>query len=247
LSARRGKQVLVDCDEDLSAYGTSAAIVVVDVIRATTTLVTAVASGRRSFAVGSVDAAVRTAAELERPLLAGELGGVMPDGFDLNNSPAEFASRSDTERPVVLLTTSGTRLLASADPAQAVFPACLRNWSAEVERLVRSRYSKVCLVGAATRGEFRVEDQLCCSWIASGLMENGFRPADERTSELVARWREVPAGAIAHGRSAGYLLESGHTADLDFVIENVDDLNLAFALDGSEIVVAEGTRARRAA
>jgi 2-phosphosulfolactate phosphatase len=242
-----GKQVLVDCDEALLAYGTSAAIVVVDVIRATTTLATAVASGRRCFAVGSFDAAVRTAAELDEPLLAGELGGERPDGFDMDNSPAGFAARPDTERPAVLLTTSGTRLLASAVPGQAVFVACLRNWSAEVERLARSGYSKVCLVGAATRGEFRVEDQLCCSWIASGLMEHGFAPADERTSELVARWRDVPVAAIAHGRSAGYLRDTGQTADLEFVIDNVGDLELAFALDGSEIVVAKGTRVRRAA
>jgi 2-phosphosulfolactate phosphatase len=138
-------------------------------------------------------------------------------------------------------------LLASARPGQAVFAACLRNWSAEVARLTGSSYSKVCLVGAPTRGEFRVEDQLCCSWIASGLMEHGFGPADERTSELVARWRDVPASAIVHGRSAGYLLESGQTADLDFVIGNVDDLDLAFALYGSEIVVPTGTRIRRAA
>jgi 2-phosphosulfolactate phosphatase len=247
LSGDPRKQVLVDCDEDLSAYGTSAALVVVDVIRATTTLVTAAASGRRCLPVGSFDAALSTAASLDDPLLAGELAGDMPEGFDLDNSPAEFASRSDIERPVVLLTTSGTRLLASAGPAQAVFAACLRNWSAEVERLARSSFSKVCLVGAATRAEFRVEDQLCCSWIASGLMEHGFAPADERTSELVARWRDVPVTAIAHGRSAGYLRESGQTADLDFVIEHVDDLDLSFALDGSEIVVAKGRHIRHAA
>jgi 2-phosphosulfolactate phosphatase len=247
VSSRRGKQVLVDSDEDLTPYGTSAAIVVVDVIRATTTLATAVASGRRCFAVGSVDAAVRAAAELEEPLLAGELGGDVPEGFDLNNSPAEFASRADTQRPVVLLTTSGTRLLASAAPGQAVFAACLRNWSAEVERLADSSYSKVCLVGAPTRGEFRVEDQICCSWIASGLMEHGFAPADERTSELVARWRDVPVAAIARGHSAGYLRDSGQMADLDFVIGNVDDLDLSFALDGSEIVAVNGRRIRHAA
>src|SRR5205085_231772 len=85
------------------------AIVAVDVIRATTTAVTAVALGRICFPVPSLEAAVRIEAKLERPLLVGELGGNMPHGFDLTNSPAALAKRTDVSRPMILLSSSGTK------------------------------------------------------------------------------------------------------------------------------------------
>src|SRR5690349_6732101 len=112
-------------------------IVGIDVIRATTTAVTAVAAGRRCFAVPSIEAAVPLAARLESPLLVGELGGNMPYGFHLQNSPAEMDRRTDLERPVILLSTSGTALLCDAARHGRTYAACLRNVRATLERLIR--------------------------------------------------------------------------------------------------------------
>ena len=67
---------------------------------------TAVALGRRCFPVPSLDAAVPLAAKLTNPLLVGELGGNMPYGFDLNNSPADLEARTDIHRPM----NAGARL-----------------------------------------------------------------------------------------------------------------------------------------
>src|SRR5256886_17476933 len=89
-------------------------IVAVDVVRPTTTAVTAVAQGRRCFTAPSVAAARRCAARLERPLLAGEIDSIMPDGFDLNNSPSAIAARTDVERPLVPASSSGTPLIHAA-------------------------------------------------------------------------------------------------------------------------------------
>src|SRR6266571_6251446 len=108
------KTVVIDCfPESLVSYRKGYAIVVVDVIRATTTAVTAVALGRRCFPVPSLDAAVPLAAKLTNPLLVGELGGSMPYGFDLNNSPAALESRTDIHRPMILLSTSGTKVMCA--------------------------------------------------------------------------------------------------------------------------------------
>src|SRR2546423_10649354 len=104
--------VVIDCfPERAGDYWEGHAIVAVDVIRATTTAITAVDRGWRCFPVPSLEVAVPLAARLERPLLAGELGGSVPYGFDLNNSPAAIASLEDVSRPLILLSTSGTRLL----------------------------------------------------------------------------------------------------------------------------------------
>ena len=233
------REVVIDCFwDDVSAYRATHAIVAVDVIRATTTLVTAAELGRACYPVPSLEAAVPLAARLHQPLLAGELGGNMPYGFHVNNSPAEFAERDDVDRPAILLSSSGTRLLARSQGAPAVFAACLRNWSAQVERLARSDFGRVAIVGAGTRGEFRDEDQLCCSWLAAGLMDHGFRASSTQTSILVDRWRGVPAAAISGGHSAEYLRRTGQTADLEFVLDHVDDLTTTFVLE-DEVLVAE--------
>src|SRR5437762_9152886 len=109
------KTVVIDCfPESVQAYRNGHAIVAVDVIRATTTVVTGVALGRRCFPVPSVEAASEIAAKLNNPLLVGEVGGDMPDGFHINNSPAELESRTDFDRPMVLLSTSHTTPMCGA-------------------------------------------------------------------------------------------------------------------------------------
>jgi len=242
------REFVIDCFlDDPPAYRSTHAIVAIDVFRATTTLVTAAAGGRRCYPVASIEAAHALAGRLSRPLLAGELGGSMPYGFDANNSPAEFAFREDIERPAIMLSTSGTRLLTSSRGAPAVFAACLRNWSAQVERLADGEHPRVALLGAGTRGEFREEDQLCCAWIGEGLIAHGFRAATEETTRVIERWRGAPVSALAHGPSATYLRRTGQIADLEFVLRHVDDLDMTFVLDGEELITEERRRARRSA
>jgi len=83
--------VVIDCfAESVRRYRDDYAVVSVDVIRAATTAVTSVFLGRRCFPVPSIEVALPLAARLDHPLLVGELGGNMPYGFDLTNSPAEM-------------------------------------------------------------------------------------------------------------------------------------------------------------
>lgn len=212
--------------------------VAVDVARASTTAVTAVALGRRCFPVASIEAAVATAKELDQPLLVGELGGNMPYGFDLTNSPASLAARTDVSRPMVLLSTSGTRLIVEA-PGPETYVACLRNYSAQVAVLLaRHPAADIALLGAATRGEFREEDQLCCTRMALALIQAGYEP-DRTTASVVERWRDAPLEAIATGKSADYLRSTGQHGDLAFILRHVDDIGQAFRFDGREIVAAD--------
>src|SRR5215217_7039290 len=110
------RKVVIDCfPESLVRYRNGYAIVGVDVIRATTTAVTGVALNRRCFPTPSLEAAFALATRLNDPLLVGELGGNMPYGFDLTNSPAAMALQPDISRPMVLLSTSGTKVLCAAE------------------------------------------------------------------------------------------------------------------------------------
>ncbi len=112
----RGSVVIDSTPDSARHYREGYAIVAIDVIRATTTAITAASLGRRCFPVPSIEAAVPLAARLERPLLVGELGGNMPYGFDLTNSPAQIAERSDVERPMILLSSSGPNVSPRHSP-----------------------------------------------------------------------------------------------------------------------------------
>jgi 2-phosphosulfolactate phosphatase len=165
----------------------------------------------------------------------GELGGNMPYGFDLQNSPFLIASRTDVNRPMILLSTSGTRLITEFKDHDAVYPACLRNFTSLTQHLA-VHHNKVALIGAGTRGEFREEDQLCCAWIAEGLVQQGFKPENEKTTEIINHWRNASVEIICDGNSAAYLRRSGQTQDLDFILAHVDDLHFVYQLKEDEIV-----------
>jgi len=234
------KSFRIDCFFDgFNGYAEDHAIVAVDVIRATTTAVTGVALGRRCFPVGSLDDAIRVAGELDNPLLVGELGGEMPYGFDITNSPAQLADRTDVERPMVLLSTSGTRLISSVP---STYVACLRNYGAQIKALLTREPDRIALVGAGTRGEFREEDQLCCSWIGAGLLRAGYEPENESTVELVERWRDADADAFVGGKSTEYLRRTEQLGDLEFILSRVNDLDEVFVHSGGEITPARADR-----
>lgn len=234
--------VLVD---SVARYCEDHAIVAVDVIRATTTAVTAVSLGFRCFPVASLEHAVPLAAQLERPLLVGELGGNTPYGFDLTNSPAQLTQVTELERPIILLSSSGTRLIHEAGRARRAYVACLRNFAA-VARHAAAVGDPVAVIGAGTRGAFREEDQLCCAWIAALLVEAGFEAANDGTKELIERWRDQPVERIVESQSVTYLRESGQLADLDFVLAHVDDLDeVQVARNGEVVMLGDAAAAGR--
>jgi len=232
--------VRIDCfHEHLDPVAASTAIVAVDVIRATTTAITAVALGRRLYPAGSIEAAVRLAADLDRPILAGELGGVQPYGFDLQNSPCQIESLEKSSRPIILLSTSGTRLIAEAVRHGVTYVGCLRNATA-LGTYLAGQARDVLILGADSRGEFREEDQLCAGRIARALTEAGFTVADSSSEEVLARWGEASDDAFIDGRSASYLRDTGQHDDLAFVLEHVDDLATVFVVEQGEVRALEG-------
>ena len=225
------KTVTIDAFAASAAkYQSGFAVVAVDVIRATTTITTAVEHGRAVYPATSTDAAFAIARLLNRPLLIGELGGNVPYGYDLTNSPAQIAALNTVaagqftapDRPLVLTSSSGVPLLVEAEKADAAYAGCLRNLSALADHLA-TQHQQVAVIGAGTRGEFRREDQLGCAWLADKLLERGFEVSDENTLGLIERWRGADVEQLREGRSADYLKRTGQVFDLEFVLHHIDD------------------------
>jgi 2-phosphosulfolactate phosphatase len=234
------RSVVIDCfPESADRYRESHAIVVIDIIRATTTATTAVSLGRKVFPVRTTDEAFVRAAKLEKPLLVGELGGNMPYGFDLTNSPVMISIRPDIDRPMILVSSSGTQLLLNCRGSEGVYVSCFRNFSA-VAKYVSKRHERIAILGAGSRANFRREDQMGCAWVAEKLVAEGYEEATKETANYILKWSGISSTEARNGKSADYLRKTGQEHDLDFVVKHVDDLDTVPALVDGELVLADG-------
>ncbi len=144
-----------------------ATVVVIDVIRAATTVATALANGCAGvIPVVSVAVARRTAAALasEQPLLGGERGGLRIPGFDLGNSPSEYIRADVGGRLVVFTTSNGTATLHAAAGAAEVLMAALVNLEAVVQHAHRA--GRPVVFACSGRGRRPVLDDT----VVAGLM-----------------------------------------------------------------------------
>jgi len=193
-----------------------------------------------------VRAALSVAVGMRNPLLAGESDGSVPGDFEMDNSPALVAERTDTHRPLVLVSSSGTRVIHEAHGCDAVYLACFRSYSGLAAHLSR-RHERVAVIGAGTKGEFREEDQICCGWIAAALMNRGYLPGSVQTIDVVKRWRDAPPSACLCSRSVDFLKRTGRIRDLNFILGHIDDLPQVFEIFNGEVEAVQrraGSRRR---
>jgi len=173
--------------------------VVIDVLRASTTMITALAHGAaRVVPVADVDEARRLATEAgPAALLGGERGGVRIPGFDLGNSPLEYAASRVADRTIVITTTNGTAALAAASGAREILIGAIVNRSAvaAVIRGLAGAGEHVHLVCAGTDGCVSAEDVLAAGAILDAAdADRAGDVLDAAAREAVAAFRRVAAG-----------------------------------------------------
>jgi 2-phosphosulfolactate phosphatase len=149
----------------------ASACAVIDVIRATSTIVTALAHGAGVQAVANLDDAFALKAKYPAVVLAGERGGQAQPGFDLGNSPEDFTSARVQGRRVVLTTTNGTQALAACRGARSVIAASFLNLDAAAARL-RELGPPWIIVCAGCNGEFGVDDAMVAGALAEALEQD---------------------------------------------------------------------------
>lgn len=210
---------------DASRLAGSSAVVI-DVLRASTTICAALKAGAaRVVPFANVEDARRFADQLgqtgERPLLGGERGGVKIDGFDLGNSPLEYASEAVGGKTVLFTTTNGTRALLAAVGAERIYIGAFANLTAVAERLAADP-GDVYLICAGTDGQITLEDAVCAGSIARAVRDRapGFVFGNDEAGIAFAL-HEVWQGdrridALRSGLGGRNLVELGYDADIDF-------------------------------
>lgn len=150
------------------------AAVVIDVLRASTTIIHALAAGAATVAPClTIEDARHRAASLPpgSKLLGGERHGRRIEGFDLGNSPFEYLPNVVRDRTVVFTTTNGTKALMSCRDAAEVYIGAFVNRAALVQQLQKSGRDVV-LVCAGTDGRLTAEDILFAGAVTSDLSES---------------------------------------------------------------------------
>lgn len=174
---------------DALAGGT---VVVIDVLRASTTIVEALANGARDvIPCLEVEDARRIAAELppDDVRLGGERGGLPIAGFDLGNSPADYMAEAVGGRTVVFTTTNGTRAMMQCRQAARVLIGAFVNRTAIVQTIAVSE--SVQLLCAGTRGEITREDVLLAGSLVLELLDQPTADYDPNDQAVLAgdAWR----------------------------------------------------------
>lgn len=170
------------------------AVVVFDVLRATSTIATALANGATEVrAFGSLEDARSAYAEFDgRKLLAGERQAVRPEGFDLGNSPGEFTAERTGGQTVFLATTNGTRAIVAAAKAQRMFTAALLNATATANKLAEIGLP-VTLLCSGTEGQFSFEDFLGAGAVALALRRTAAGQLSDEATEAAALFEKMQA------------------------------------------------------
>ncbi|MGE5587619.1 MAG: 2-phosphosulfolactate phosphatase [Clostridia bacterium] len=214
--------------------------VVIDVLRASTTIACAISNGcDEVIPTISVEEAVEISRAYARGdyLLCGERRGEKIEGFDLGNSPLEYTEDRVARKKIIMTTTNGTCAIRAARAADEVIVGSCWNLSAACDRAVST--GKDILIACAGEGKrFTLEDAVCagmmCERIAS-LIEVDESDGCIAARRLYAAFRDNIEAAIAGSEHARYLARIGFGNDVA-VAAQVDKVSVVPVLHGGHIV-----------
>jgi len=195
--------------------------VVIDVIRATSCVVEALANGARGiFPTALPEEAVKLASSLGREdtLLCGERKGLKIEGFDLGNSPSEYTREVVEGKQLVLSTTNGSRAFLAAEHAERVLAASLLNLSAVAKAL--EGVERLAVICAGREDRFSMDDALCAGLLLQKLLDGvqgevELNDAGRVVQDMAEKYK--PDEAFLRSARSGKALESiGMDGDLAF-------------------------------
>ena len=213
---------------DLATPETSLCIVI-DALRASSSIATVFGRGARTVAVaGTIEDARLLHQDLPGSLLCGESGGLPPEGFDFGNSPIEFEAADLQGQTLVFATSNGTRALAALDTAPAVFVGSLLNRAACAEAALTALTNlngattlTVVCSGTEYGTTFSLEDTVVAGAFVTRFLDIAGEALCEQTDRAAAArtlWRTYasnPKQAFLDSKHGRYLAEIGMAADLD--------------------------------
>lgn len=166
--------LVISADNINSEYLKNKVVVVIDMLRATSVITTALANGAKQvFPILTVEEAFDKKKELlskEDILIGGERKALKIDGFDFSNSPLEYTKENVNGKTIILSTTNGTRAINLSLKADEIIIGSILNAKAVALELKKLN-KDVVFINAGTNGEFSMDDFICSGYMISLLSE----------------------------------------------------------------------------
>ena len=207
--------------------------VIIDVLRATTTLTVALGNGARGvFPVATPQEAIALRASRPDTLACGERDGRIVPGFDLGNSPYEYTAEAVRGKTLAFASTNGSLAMRVAGGAHRRVLAAFVNARAVVDR-IRGE-PEVAIVCAGKLGGFSLEDAACAGLLIARLEAHGSVTSDA-AARLARALAPADAGELralmegaSHARDLA-TMGSAYARDLEFCV-GLDTIDRAFEL-----------------
>ena len=209
--------------------------VVIDVLRATTTISWALINGADSIQVFSdLDLLKRDAMrwDFEKRVMIGERGGKKIDGFDLGNSPLSVSRDVVMGKRLFMSTTNGTKALQKVENVKNLFSMALTNRKAVADRIISMNKNNILILGSGWEGKYALEDSLAAGALASYLIENynyGINIINDELNAALALWdfwKEDILGCLKTATHGKRLTNIGDYEDDFICCSQLDCLNI---------------------
>ena len=209
--------------------------VVIDVLRATTTIAWALENGADSVQVfADVDELKREAESFTEKdkILVGERGGKKLNGFDLGNSPLGVSAEKVRGKRVFMSTTNGTRSLHRVRESKSLYTMALPNRKAVAERLKSDNPKEVWIVGSGWEGSYSLEDSLAAGALASLLIDQleSVEILNDEMMASIALWKTWESDV------EGCLRIASHGQRLAGIGNHDDDFACCASLDNLSVI-----------
>lgn len=193
--------------------------IAVDILRATTTISTALAAGAEAVQVFSDLEELTKTSNAHPPdltLRSAERGGKTVEGFDLGNSPFDYTPERVKGKRIFMSTTNGTRALQAIRSAPVVLAAAMINLGAVLAYLNDTRPATVWIVASGWEGSFSLEDTACAGAIASGLDWQFGNDEALAAKCLYQQWSDRLEELFCHASHGQRLLKLGADSDIAY-------------------------------
>ncbi len=217
-------------------------IVVLDVLRASTTIIVALNNGAREIIpVASIESAVKISGSLfgEVTLRGGERNGKMIEGFNLGNSPLEYGEAAGKGKSIIYCTTNGSVAMAKSRYARTLVIGAFVNLSTVVDyiRAEKKDFLLICAGRLNSIGYFSLEDAVCAGMMIQNLMKD-----ESLELELSDSAKASLALHKSFGRSILKMLRSSEHGKYLAEIGFTEDLKICAAVDSVPILpILQGT------
>ncbi len=209
-----GDQVTMD-------YVRNTTTIVVDVLRATSVIITALKNGAKSVVpVISVEEALETRKKLENVILGGERRARKIEGFDLSNSPCEYTHTAVHDKNVIITTTNGTKAIKRSSAANQVYIGGFLNALAVSSKACQIG-DDVVIVNAGTNGHFSMDDFIASGAIIKELIQQTDCKLSDLAQTALLTYENYPDifSYIEKAHHYKILMELGLEADIQYCMQ----------------------------